>query len=209
MLPIAIRIAAAIAGRLLNRTGDRPLTSGGLILTAAGLLEIALWHGTTGLLAGLALAGLGLGAFTPANNATIMSASPPGHAGVISGLLNMTRGIGTALGVALAAALYTAAAGVSGAHTTHAAAAHGFTIALDTLGCVALATGLALLLNQTSASASKPANIQGTSVTGIAPTGLSQAAPELARRQRADHRTFTHQDLIQGRFSHELFGLQR
>jgi EmrB/QacA subfamily drug resistance transporter len=146
VLPVAIGIAAPIAGRVLNRVGDRPLTGGGLILAAGGLLEIALWHGTAGLLAGLAVAGLGLGAFIPANSATVMSASPPGHAGVVSGVLNMTRSMGTALGVALGSALYATAAGASGARTLHTAAV-GLTVALTVLGCVALATGLALLLN--------------------------------------------------------------
>jgi EmrB/QacA subfamily drug resistance transporter len=144
VLPVAIGMAAPIAGRLLSRVGDRPLTGGGLILTAAGLLEVAFWHHTTGLLAGLGLAGLGLGAFTPANNATIMIASPPGHAGVISGVLNMTRGVGTALGVALASALYTAAARANGAHATHAG--HGLAVTLVVLGSVALTVGLALLV---------------------------------------------------------------
>jgi MFS family permease len=148
-LPVAIGIAAPIAGRLVTRIGERPLTAGGLMLTAVGLLEIALRHGTTGLMAGLALAGLGLGAFTPANNATIMSASPPGHAGVLSGVLNMTRGAGTAVGVALAGAIYTAAAGTTAAslaHTGNVEAAHGLTVTFAVLGLVALATGLALFL---------------------------------------------------------------
>ncbi len=141
VLPVAIGIAAPIAGRLLNRVGNRPLTGGGLVLTAAGLLEIALRLGTPGLLTGLALTGFGLGAFTPANNATIMSAAPAGHTGVVSGVLNMTRGMGTALGVALASAIYTTAAGASGAN-----AGHGLTFALASLSCLALAVGLALLL---------------------------------------------------------------
>jgi MFS family permease len=148
-LPVAIAIAAPIAGRLVARIGERPLTAGGLMLTAAGLLEIALRHGTTGLLGGLALAGLGLGAFTPANNATIMSASPPGHTGVLSGVLNMTRGTGTAIGVALTGAIYTAAAGTTAAslaHTGNVEAAHGMTVTFAVLGLVALATGLALIL---------------------------------------------------------------
>jgi MFS family permease len=148
-LPVAIGIAAPIAGRLVTRIGERPLTAGGLVLTAAGLLEIALRHGTTGLVAGLALAGLGLGAFTPANNATIMSASPPGHAGVLSGVLNMTRGAGTAIGVALAGAIFTAAAGTTAAslaRTGNVEAAHGMTVTFAVLGLVALATGLALVV---------------------------------------------------------------
>lgn len=160
VLPIAIGIAAPIAGRLVNRVGHRPLTSGGLLLTACGLFEIALGHGTTGLVAGLALAGLGLGAFTPANNATIMSASPPGHTGVVSGALNMTRGLGTAIGVALASALYLAAAGASPAHATIADAAHGLTVALATLGCMALAAGVALLVERTRATVPRPQRVR-------------------------------------------------
>lgn len=145
VLPVAIGVAAPIAGRLLGRLGARPLTAGGLLLTGAGLLEIALVHGTLGLLAGLMAAGLGLGAFTPANNATIMSASPKGHAGVVGGVLNMTRGIGTALGVAVASALYVVASGASGASASPAAAANGLTVALAVLGSTALVVGVALL----------------------------------------------------------------
>jgi EmrB/QacA subfamily drug resistance transporter len=146
VLPVAIGIAAPIAGRVLYSVGARPLTAGGLLLTGCGLLEIAVRHGTTGLLVGLAVAGLGLGAFTPANNATIMSASPRGHTGVIGGVLNMTRGIGTALGVALASALYITASGAGGASASPAAAASGLTVALATLGATALAVGLGLLV---------------------------------------------------------------
>jgi MFS family permease len=144
-LPVAIGLAAPIAGRLLNRVGARLLTGGGLLLAGAGLLEIALRHDTPGLLTGLALAGLGLGAFTPANNATIMSASPKGHTGVVSGVLNMTRGFGTALGVALASALYLAASGATGAGASPTSAATGLTVAVAALGVIAVAAAVALL----------------------------------------------------------------
>jgi MFS family permease len=110
------------------------------------MLEIAVRHGTAGLLVGLALAGVGLGAFTPANNAAVMSASPPGHTGVVGGMLNMTRGLGTALGVALTGAVFTAVAGVTGANLPQASAAgHGLAAALGVLGVPALITGAALL----------------------------------------------------------------
>ena len=143
---MAIAVAAPFAGRLLNRVGVRPLTGGGLVLAGAGLLGIAFGHGTAGLLAGLAVTGLGLGTFTPPNNATIMAASPKGHTGVLSGVLNMTRGIGTALGVALGTALYIAASGTSGTGTSPAAAATGLVASLTALGALALAVGLAVLL---------------------------------------------------------------
>ncbi len=151
MLPIGIAVAAPLAGRLLSRIGERPLTTGGLVLTGLGLLEMALWRSAPGLLTGLAVAGIGLGAFTPATNATIMAASPPGHTGVISGVLNMTRGMGTALGVALAGALYTAAAGVAGAGAARAgsgAAAHGLFVTLSALGLAALVTAAAMRLGK-------------------------------------------------------------
>jgi EmrB/QacA subfamily drug resistance transporter len=146
VLPVAIGISAPIAGRLTDHVGARPFTAGGLLLTGGGLLEIALRHETAGLLLGLAVAGLGLGAFTPANNAAIMSASPAGHTGVIGGVLNMTRGVGTALGVAIASALYVAASGTNSATAPAAAAGSGLTVALAALGLTAIAVGLALLL---------------------------------------------------------------
>jgi MFS family permease len=62
----------------------------------------------------LATVGVGLGLFTPANNAAIMAGSREEQAGMVSGLLNMTRGIGTALGVAVAGLASTLAAGPGG-----------------------------------------------------------------------------------------------
>ena len=161
VLPVAIGVTAPIAGRLVDRVGDSTLTAGGLLLAAAGMLEIALRHGTAGLLIGLALAGLGLGAFTPANNAAVMSASPPGHTGVVSGMLNMTRGLGTALGVALTGAVFTAVAGVTGANLARASAAaagRGLTAALGGLGVLALVTGSALLWRAREAAESARCN---------------------------------------------------
>jgi EmrB/QacA subfamily drug resistance transporter len=145
MLPVAIGIAAPIGGRLVTGgSRDRLLTGGALVLTATGLLVIGLRHDTAGLLAGLALAGLGLGLFTPANNAGIMAASPPGHTGAVGGVLNMTRGFGTALGVALAGALYVAVGA-----TTHSVssdvAERGLTAAMLTLAALAIVTGATLL----------------------------------------------------------------
>ena len=51
----------------------------------------------------LAVLGVGLGIFTPANNTLIMGAVPTSSSGTGGGLVNMARGLGTALGVALVA----------------------------------------------------------------------------------------------------------
>jgi hypothetical protein len=45
--------------------------------------------------------GVGLGVFTPSNNTTIMGAIPIRASAMGGGLLNLARGLGTALGVAL------------------------------------------------------------------------------------------------------------
>lgn len=160
ILPVAIGIAAPIAGRLVGgRLGHRPFTAGGLLLAGLGLLAVALWQNPIGLLGGLAVIGVGIGAFTPANNATIMGAAPAGRTGLVGGLLNMTRGLGTALGVAIAAALYTAAAGVTGTNAAHAgpaAAAAGLRVALLGLAVAALATGMLLLVRAASDAGSGP-----------------------------------------------------
>ena len=133
----AIAITGPIVGRHIGRLGDRRLTAGGLITAGLGLLEIVLWHHEIGLMIGLALTGLGIGAFTPANNATIMASALPRRTGLVSGMLNMSRGLGTALGVAVAGMLYTAEAGVSGASAAQAnpaAAARGLVLSLSGLG---------------------------------------------------------------------------
>jgi EmrB/QacA subfamily drug resistance transporter len=109
VLPVALALAAPTAGRHASRPVARRLMGASLALAASGLAIIAAWHGTVGLLAGLAVSGAGIGGFVPANNASIMSAAPRSSAGVLSGVLNMTRALGTALGVALASLLYRSA----------------------------------------------------------------------------------------------------
>jgi len=61
--------------------------------------------------------------------------------------------MGTALGVALAGALFTAAAGVSRGPTADATVAQGLTVAFVALGFIAVATGLALLPNRRRSTA--------------------------------------------------------
>jgi EmrB/QacA subfamily drug resistance transporter len=147
LLPAGIAIAALIAGRLTSRSRTRSLTAGGLALAGAGMLLIALAHDNGGLFVGLAVAGLGLGAFTPPNNASIMAAAPRNRTGLVSGMLNMARGAGTALGVAVASVIYTAAVGISGAHVSSAgvaSAGDGLAITMAVLAALALVAGITL-----------------------------------------------------------------
>jgi MFS family permease len=105
-LPLALGAAAPVAGSLAGRIGARPLTVAGMLAGSAGLIMVAVLQHGPGLVAGLAVLGVGLGAFTPSNNTSIMASARPSESGVASGLLNMTRGLGTALGVALTGLVY-------------------------------------------------------------------------------------------------------
>ena len=142
LLPFGLGVVAPLAGHLADRLGARPLTVGGMLLSAAALILSALSHAVLGVfLLSLLLVGVGLGAFTPPNNAAIMGSAPPHQSGVASGALNMTRGMGTSLGLALAGLVYTLGAGVHAA--TPAQAAHGY---VDTAIFLAfVAAGAALI----------------------------------------------------------------
>jgi MFS family permease len=106
-LPAALALVAPVAGRLADRVGPRPITVSGMLIAAAGLVALALAHGSLVQLSSeLAIIGVGLGAFTPANNAAIMGGAPRTQSGVAGGILNMTRGLGTSLGVAVTGVVF-------------------------------------------------------------------------------------------------------
>jgi MFS family permease len=144
ILPVAFGMVAPFAGRAADHLGARVPTVVGMLLAAASLAILALLHPAGALLLlPLASLGAGLGIFTPANNAAIMGGAPRRQAGAASGVLNMTRGMGTAMGQAVAALILSlAAAGL--AHP--AALVSGFGACVLFLAVVALAAaGLAAL----------------------------------------------------------------
>lgn len=102
-LPAGFAVAALGANRVLpERWSDRRRALVGAAPAVAALAAMAVAPPTgPWLVPLLALLGLGLGTFTPANNTLVMAAIPARIAGTGGGLVNMTRGLGTALGVAL------------------------------------------------------------------------------------------------------------
>jgi Na+/melibiose symporter-like transporter len=123
-MPLAQGIAAPFAGRAADRFGARTLTAGGMLLTAAGLAVLGCTRPPVlGFVLLLGVIGAGLGCFTPPNNAAIMGSVPRQQAGVASGVLNMTRGIGTALGLAVTGLIFAVAGGQS---VSPAAVSHAF-----------------------------------------------------------------------------------
>lgn len=102
-LPAGFALAATCAERVLPAgLSDRARCVLGALVCLAALAVTAVLPLTPfPLVPLLALLGLGLGVYTPANNATVMAALPTRSAGTGGGLINMARGLGTALGIAL------------------------------------------------------------------------------------------------------------
>ncbi len=101
-LPAGFGLAAVAADRLIparwpNRR--RCVLGGALAAGCAAALAVPAPEAVWVLLLGLL--GVGLGVYTPANNAEIMASVPARDAAAAGGMVNMTRGIGTALGVAV------------------------------------------------------------------------------------------------------------
>jgi MFS family permease len=138
VLPLCLGLVAPLAGALADRIGRGVLATVAMALIGAACAAAAATAGNrVALVVVLAVAGLGLGLFIPANNATVAAAGPAHQAGMVSGVLNMTRGIGTSLGVAVAAAAYalSSGAGTSAAST----GTHGFRVTMLVLAVAAAA----------------------------------------------------------------------
>ncbi|MGE7437145.1 MULTISPECIES: MFS transporter [Kitasatospora] len=101
-LPVGFALAATLAERALPLGWDdrRRSRAGAAGCVAALVLLILLPVDAVLLPVPLLLLGLALGVFIPANNAVVMHALPRSAAGTGGGMVNMTRGLGTALGVA-------------------------------------------------------------------------------------------------------------
>jgi len=102
-LPAGFGIAALSAEAVLPATVTNRVrgSAGALTCAFAIVMLIFMPKSAIGIVPFLALAGLGLGLFVPANNAVIMRSSTAGSAAVLGGLVNMARGIGTTFGIAL------------------------------------------------------------------------------------------------------------
>jgi len=106
--PIAVGIAALIAGRLVEHYSAGILGGMGLLLFAGGLASLALLppHATTvELVWRMALSGAGFGLFQSPNNRTMIAAAPRERSGGAAGMLGTARLLGQTLGAALVALL--------------------------------------------------------------------------------------------------------
>ena len=148
VMPVALGLVAPFSGRMADTVGVRRPAVTGLCMAAAGLLLLAVLRPSTpGFLALLALIGAGLGLFTSPNNAGIMAAVPERQSGLASGLLNMSRGLGTAMGLAVTTAVFSALGGDGG---TPSVVRSAISVTFLVLAGVALVAGMITALGSSA-----------------------------------------------------------
>jgi EmrB/QacA subfamily drug resistance transporter len=107
---LVIIVAGPLAGRLTDRIGPRPLMTIGLLIVAGAILiqsRITVHSGYGLLLPGFILMGIGMGLVMSPMSTAAMNAVDRAKAGAASGVLSMSRMVGSTFGVAVMGALVT------------------------------------------------------------------------------------------------------
>ena len=107
--PLVLGLISPLSGTWSDRIGVRPLTIGGLIITAvayAAFLTLGLDSSALHFVLLALPLGLGIGLFQSPNNSAIMGSVPPEYMGVGGGLLTLTRLFGQITGIAVLGSLW-------------------------------------------------------------------------------------------------------
>jgi EmrB/QacA subfamily drug resistance transporter len=142
-LTVAFSAGAPVAGALLNRTGSRPLITGGLLLLAASGAWLA-WIAEPGLgyaatIPPLLLAGVGTAMAMPAAQKEVVGAVSPADIGKASGTFTTMRWLGGVFGVTIAVSVFAADGGYGSAGQF----SDGFAAAMAVSAGLALAGAIA------------------------------------------------------------------
>src|SRR5579875_2225754 len=180
ILPMSLCIVAgsALASRAVARVGAKSLLVAGMVLQTAGLVlfsDISAGGSYLGeVLVPSVLVAVGIGlAFVPATIAAVSGVAAP-EAGLASGLVNTSRMVGGALGLAILAALATSRTDHAlhaigphpGLHAAHVALTSGFRLAFliagafAAAGALSAAVGLPRLPRRPSSPGHRPAAVE-------------------------------------------------
>ena len=134
----ALFVVAPMAGAMMNRTGERPLLAGGLLLQAVGMAWIGRIAGPavpySWLVAPLIVAGVGASLAIPAAQNAVLSSVEVAEVGKASGTFNMLRFLGGVFGIAILAAVFARTGSFGSAHAFSA----GFAPAIDVSAALSL-----------------------------------------------------------------------
>ncbi|MEU6188824.1 MFS transporter [Nocardia sp. NPDC047038] len=144
---ITLFLVAPVAGKQVNRFGERPLVVVGLLMQAAGYGWLALTAGPQlsypAMVAPFVLCGVGVSMAIPAAQSAVLRSVPSAAVGAASGTFNTLRQLGSTFGIALPAAVFATFGGLGSA----AAFSAGFAAAIGTAALLALiGAALGLLL---------------------------------------------------------------
>jgi EmrB/QacA subfamily drug resistance transporter len=176
-------LIAPFAGALVARVGVRPLVSGGMAITAAGLTWIAL-IGRTGLpywqlIIPMVLSGSGVSLAMPAAAGAVMRSASGPMIGKASGTYNTLRQLGGVFGLAICAAVFSARGGYGSAATFVA----GFGPAVGAcagLAGIAAVAGLFLTARRPATAQNQPATDQNQPATAQSQPATTQGQPATA-----------------------------
>ena len=138
--PVALGLAAPLAGRLSDRVPAGVLGGFGMAALAVGLAllsRLSPESGTLGIVLTMALCGLGFGFFQSPNNRTMLAAAPRTRSGAAGGMLAMARLLGMTLGATVVALIF------------HLAAGRAETVSLVVGTVFAIVAGVTSVLRQT------------------------------------------------------------
>ena len=157
-IPVAVAIVAGAhsASQVLARVTARMVAPAGLALAAAGYAIAALWTSPAGLVTGLSVAALGIGAcFVTAFTASLASAGPA-EGGLRSALVNTFHELGGAAGVAVLSSV--AGAALVAAHPAAGAFRAAFTVGASVALAAAVIAGFLVPAVLRDPSAGRPAH---------------------------------------------------
>ncbi len=116
VFPIVMAVTAPLSGHASDKIGPVALTTGGLVIVAAGLFYYSTLPATAAfyqVIPGALLMGLGSGLFQSPNNSSVMSSVPPQKLGLAGGINSLVRNLGMIVGIAFSVSLFEALGGVS------------------------------------------------------------------------------------------------
>jgi EmrB/QacA subfamily drug resistance transporter len=109
-MPVMMAIVAPLSGALSDKIGVRLPGLFGMLCLAIGLFMLAQLSATTPwtiIALGLAISGIGIGAFISPNNSALMGAAPRARQGIAAGVLATARNVGMVLGIGISGAVFT------------------------------------------------------------------------------------------------------